>query len=229
MGSPYPIADILGTPRPVELAGETFMLAPLRVADLGDLGAFAMRDRARGPDPIEVAGSLPGDAPAADRAAAFRAAQDFAVARPPDLGTPGYAASTASAEGLAWFALVALRRHNEGLGAREAAALAGRIVAQRPGDAARLYARAFGTHPGRRLASLLGGDDDGSEPVDWPRLIDRLASERGWTYAEIGEMTLPAFWSALRDGKAPDLEYRPRRGESAAGLRRRIRSLLGLD
>ncbi len=66
------------------------------------------------------------------------------------------------------------------------------------------------------------------ESPDWPRLIATLAETRGWTFVQIGEMTLPAFWTAHQKGKAPEIEYKPRKGESMGNLRHRIRSMLGL-
>jgi hypothetical protein len=233
-GSPYPLADLFGEPRPLGLAGGVYMVAPLRVRDLAALGAFAMRD-APSPDPIEVArGLMAGeDVPPEALAVAFRAAQDFANHPPPDLGTPAYREATANAEGLTWFAFVALRRHNPGFGIDDAAALVAAMLASDPGGFARLNARAFGAHPVRRFLGLIGGDGDGGEgqsPPDWPRLIDTLADAKGWTYEEIGEMALPAFWSALRRGEAPGLDYTQvkRPDESLMDLSRRVRRMLGL-
>lgn len=229
-GSPYPLCDLLGRPRPITLAGTPYMVAPLTLEDLADLGAFGLRGEA-GDDPIEACRRLADDAPQAGRAAAARAAQDFAAAPPPDVGSPGYRAAMASPDGagVVWLVHVALRRHNPGFGLAEAASLVARMAEGDRDGIARLSARAFGTHKARRLAALAGADGDDDGPIDWPGLVDRLAVERGWTYEAIGRMTLPAVWSALRGGKAPGVEYTPRKGESTSMLRRRVRRFLGLE
>lgn len=227
MPAPYPLADLIGEPRPIELAGRTLMIAPLRVRDLAALGAFAMGHR-DGPDAIDAARSLPADATPADRAAAFRAAQDAAERHPPDVGSDGFAAAFGSAEGAVWIAYVALRRHNDGFGLAEATDLVAAMASDDPAGFGRLNRRAFGTHRARDFVSLVDPDPDDGPPTDWPRLIDRLAVARGWSYEAIFDLTLPAFWSAQREGKPIGVEYRPRRGESNIAVVRRIRKLLGL-
>lgn len=225
--SPYALADLYGIPRSITLAGESFNVAPLRVRDLADLGAFAM-NRQTGPDPIDVARFLPEDTPPDERSAAFRAAQDHATNPPPDIGTPGYRDAFATAEGSAFLIYVVLHRHNDGFSLSKAMQLLGSLAESDPDGMGRLCRRAFGSHPVRDFMALIDPEPSG-EPPDWPRLIATLAEARGWTFDQIGDMTLPAFWIAHRKGKAPEIEYRPRRGESMSGLRKRIRSMLGLS
>jgi hypothetical protein len=41
------------------------------------------------------------------------------------------------------------------------------------------------------------------EPDDWGETFFSIATETGWTYSQIGEMTFPQLTSWFRKGKSP--------------------------
>ena len=105
-------------------------------------------------------------------------------------------------EGLSYWLAVVLGKSNNAFGAEEASSLAERITAN---ELLELEKIAYCITSAMELRQLIDdptpGDDEG--PPDKPNygaMIDEISRDHGWSYEEIGELTLSQFQVARRKG-----------------------------
>jgi hypothetical protein len=206
------------------LAGTVRPVQELRLRDLADIQGW-LADQV----PHPLAGLPPAWAdpdPDTRRArlwAAWRAARDW----PPRLGTAAAADVLATPEGLVLFTLVCLRRCDDQVDATSAASIAAGMA---PEEWASLRRVAWGRQPWEELRDELDPDataDSDGPPPDWCEAFHEVAERTGWTFEQIGELTVSQY-RVIRSGTAPVYRGLTRRaGESLEQLAARERETFG--
>jgi hypothetical protein len=200
---PRPITDIFPRPTALTLAGGTYLVGPLRLAEIADLQHWLDGRH----DPLaEVRPFLDAAEVAPEHRHLFDAAIDRAEEGPILWGTARGDAELATAEGILEFLCVALRRYQPDMtrdqvldvGERmtwgEYASL--RLAASRPDPVVILG------HALDRLAGVTRPTDP--RPPRWGELVDRVARSHGMTYEDIEGLTLDQLVNRLHDGKVPE-------------------------
>jgi hypothetical protein len=199
--------------RRLVLAGAPHVVRELTIRDVARLGQLAEGRRAWPLDVLAAQGECPD---AEGWRARIRAA--FLDAESAVRGEPEPAEKLEAAIDLAW---LAIRRppSRRRLAHRAAWELFSRLS---PAEWAQVQAIAYGLRPVDVLARLIDpewGRRGTPEGVPWGRAIDEVAAERGWTYDQVGRLTLTQFANARRGGKPPedaDMELPP--GEDVARI-----------
>jgi len=195
---PFCLSELLPEPVALDLAGQEYRVGPLRLRDLAALERWLAL---AAPDPLRDLPPREADPAPATRRRRLAAARDAAASWPPRLGTPAAAELLETGRGAVAYLWILLSRHQD-LTVARARDLAGRLTAA---EWAALDRIAWGEPPLEAILrevdpEAFGGDPEAA-PRDWGETIDRLARERGWTYAEVGELTLAQLACAERHGR----------------------------
>lgn len=211
MDHPVDIALLTGAPRAVSVAGEIYMVAPLRPLDLGELQAW-IKDRV--PHPVDaIKASLEAMDPI-ERRAAERAAVVAGRDWPPAVGSRD-GAMLLLTEGLGKFLEVVLRRHRPGFTEADGWQLAARMT---QAEFLTLADRAFGREGELPHEPRSNGKRDRVQ--GWGEVFEAVHKLTGWTYAAIAEMSLPAIEAKLNGGKRRRGEVFRSQAEVEAAVRR---------
>jgi hypothetical protein len=169
---------LTAAPLTIELGGRPLRIAPLTIADLGELQAWINAQLiANAPDPIAIARRLaegfPPEVQSELLREAYRDARDAREARPTaPIGTSEAFAVTGTAAGVKEILALALRKHQPDLTAEDLDGIVGSLL---PGDLDYLFAHAFGTErPDGPKARGAGADATG--PPTGPPSIGGSAS-----------------------------------------------------
>lgn len=219
-----PLDWLLPRVRFVPLGGMSRPVAELRLRDLADLQGW-LADQA--PHPLrDVPPERLDPEPETRRArlqAAWKAARDW----PPRLGSEDAAALLESPAGRVAFVAVCLRRCDPSVTAEDAATVAAAMDAA---EWANLRRVAWGLQPWRELQGELDPtslDAPDAGPPDWTEAFHEIAGRTGWTFDEIGALTLGQY-RAIRSGSGPVYRGLTRRhGETPEQLAARERETFG--
>lgn len=218
-----PITSILPRPRAVALAGRVYALAELRLVDLAELQAWL---ELAAPHPLAGLPHVANDPDPATRRARLVVAWHAAKEWPPVYGSDAARDLLASPGGAVAFVWLCLRRHQPDTPLDEAANVAAAMTAEEWRELRRV---AYGVPIWRQLIGELDPEwsDSPANAIEWGEAFERLSADRGWTYEQIGEMTLSQWRNYCTGGKPPEYRARPRRGESVRDLMARQREIFG--
>jgi hypothetical protein len=181
---------------PVALAGRTVLVWPLRLADLALLQGWIRQIAA--PSPLSAVRAALLSADAAGRARLLRRAYDRAESWPVRYGSAEGGALFNSEAGLLYFLAVALARSTP----IEACDPEELVAALDPVEWSELLAAAWGTEPLDELERLLDPDAlTPGEDLNWGEAFAETARDTGWTFAQIGELTVSQWIAYRSDGK----------------------------
>lgn len=215
---PGTILDVLPRPTRLTLAGRPYLVGPLRLADVATLQGWIAGVAG---DPLDAIPPFdPTGDPEARRnalARAWRAAKTW----PPAYGSPAAQAYMETSAGRAVFVLVAARLDDPD----EAAEVAGAMT---PAEWAALRDVAYAVPPWKAIAAELdpfsmAGGGPGKAP-NWGEEFEALSAERGWTYEQIGALTIPEWRNIQRGGRAEGFRAIPMPGEGPEDTMRRTRA-----
>jgi hypothetical protein len=135
------LATLTNQPRPLTIAGRTYQVYPLTLADLGALQKWV---DGQFPDPLDaLRGKLDGFSPEHQRFLLKDAAE--AARKPkPQLGTPEADEMLERVDGLAELLYLGIRRGDAAFTREDAAALCGGLT---PADVGAVFGAAFGAGP----------------------------------------------------------------------------------
>lgn len=197
------VLDVLPRPRPVKIGDKIYFVGELQIRDLAGIQLWLQE---RTPHPLELIRAdldgLEGEERLQALRAAWRESQDW----PPRWDTPKGKELLGTAEGVSAILTLILSKHQE-LTSQEI----GHIVATiTPEEFSAVKRIAYALDPTDELVDLILGDEkdeDYSKPQkdDLAELVHGLAVTHGWTYEQIGEMTLSQFGAALRHGKPREM------------------------
>lgn len=212
---------LFAAPVMVSVGGRPLAVPPLRIRDLAALEAFS--GWVVPPPPTEPPDGLDDWARARWLAARYREAKQW----PPAWDSAALAGLLETAAGFAALLLVLLGPGRGGtLTEEEALDLSARATGA---ERSAVRVAALGLTPADVLARLLDprslAGDPVAERVTLAEAIDALAAERGWTYEQIGDLTLAQFRMARAGGKLGKVKLIPRPGQSllqAAQWRKRL-------
>jgi hypothetical protein len=182
----------------VALAGVARPVMELRLCDLADLQGW-LADQV--PHPLAGVPPAWADPDPATRPDRLKAAWRRAREWPPKLGTPQAGEVLGTPAGLVAFVLVCLRRCDPSVTATDAAEVAAKMG---PAEWATLRRIAWGRQPWEELREELdpSAAEDPGPPPDWAEGFQDLAATTGWTFEQIGELTVTQYRIA-RSGTAP--------------------------
>lgn len=217
------ITSVLPRPRATVLAGRIYALSELRLVDLAELQAWL---ELAGPHPLAGLPCTENDDDQATRPARLRAAWRAAKEWPPIYGSNESRDLLASPGGIVAFVWLCLRRNHPEIELDEAAEVAAAMTAENWRELRRI---AYGVPIWRQLIGELDPEwsDSPANSIDWGRAFEELSAERGWTYEQIGEMTLSQWRNYCTGGKPAQYRAQPRPGETAKQLMARQREIFG--
>jgi hypothetical protein len=196
-----PITALIPVPRECTLAGTPVLVSEARLRDLATLQGH-LDDEA--PDPLANLPAILAEEDETVRQRMLVTAYKTATRDALIYGEPsGSLVFRATDEGLCLFLWVALQRHQPHLSIADVVKLA---VKMRDGEFDRIYRIFHGVKAWKVLERLIMGEEAPAPPrsrapILWPEAIDEVARERGWTYAQIYDLTITEWVNVRREGK----------------------------
>jgi hypothetical protein len=218
-----PLSAVLPAPRRLVLGGRACLVGELRLVDLAALEAWAAEQMEH-----PLAGLPPAayDPEPATRRGRLLAIWPAARAWPPRFGAGACRDLLASPAGMVATVLVALRRFDASVDEAAAGQIAGSMT---PAEWGAFYREAYGSPAWREVLAELDPDDDAGDPVDWCEAVDEVSRERGWSYDQVGALTIGQWRCVRSHGSAPVYRMRPRPGETPAEVMARERAIFGRE
>lgn len=215
------LTSIVPTPRPVVMAGRSYLVRPATIRMLAELQQWV---DARTPDPFAGVWPLVYGADALQGEERWRAVREALDAAPSPVewdDTEG-SGMLATIEGLAFTVWLGCRPE---VSPEQAV----RIVVAATGPEIAAFRRAFyGVDPRHELYVVLfaGMLSEGGPPATWGEAICQIAEATGWTLPQIYDLTLAEFGMIRRGGKeapAPGPRNYAADSEMYRAVRERIR------
>lgn len=215
--SSVPLTRLFPRPRPVTIAGRTFLVGEMRLADLVDLSEWM---EGRWECPLEALRPSLGTMDDRARRDALRGVWDACEAGPPTWGTDEGMRMLATAEGIARTFVVILRTHQPGLTLEEIREVAEATTPEEYGEMLAAWRR---VEPIDELSAMLGMDQgDRGRPIGWAQAVCELCEATGWTLDYALTLTLGQIRTFRSGGKPIE------RGMAVApgtNLRERVREM----
>jgi hypothetical protein len=219
------LAELLGPPRTLTLAGREWAVAELTLADVAALESWAA-DQA--PSPWEGLEAMDEEADEGLRLRGYQALHSRAEHWPPDLGSESSRAALGTVAGLVEFVRVALGR---GAGPTFAHADAAEVAAEMTlGEWIALRRAAWGEHPLDALIPRIDPEQaeaEAGDPCDWGKVFHHLVSECGLSSGEIGALTMTQVGALMRGGEPRSFGRILEPGEDYEERRARRQRLFG--
>jgi hypothetical protein len=210
-----PITRVLPVPRPVTLAGRTYLADELQLKDIAQIQGWLEQQT---PHPLEGLPPVWADPEPATRPDRLRAAWTRAAAWPVRFGSPEAWAALDGDAGRLLLLHLTVGKADPDFGVADSAGLLPGIA---PAEWSALLRVAFATTPTMELAAEL--DDSQRDPLrltDWCEAFDLVHQHRVLSYREIGELYLSQWRNLNAVGKA--VEMSADFGRSCARARARL-------
>lgn len=217
------ISRVLPRPRLLTLGGATYLVGELRLSDIADLQSWL---EGVAPHPLADLPDIDEDPEPETRRRRVLSCWKAVRGWPPAYGSDAASIYLNSAAGMIAFLLVVLRRHQPAATAEDAAALASRMSLADW----KMLRRTVYAADGDLWKELIAEIDPEYEayegkPIDWGEEFERISADRGWTYEQIGEMTIGQWRNLHAGGKRETFKMRPRPGETMKELGERTKRM----
>lgn len=222
MASHVPITLLYPRPRPVTLAGRTFLVGEMRIADLIDLQDFLDR---RHQCPLEVLRPRIVGLPEPERMEVLRGVWKAVEKGPPRYGTPEASAILDSVEGIAESFRLVLRTHHPEMTLAQVREVAESTTPDEYEAMVRAWRR---VEPIDELAWLLGMEEgEKGSPIGWAQAVCETCEHFGWTLAYVETLSVSQFRTARAMGKPRDRGMKVAPGGVKEALRKMKAKMFG--
>jgi hypothetical protein len=226
------ITDILPQPRRVRLAGQDYEVSELTFADVARIQAWLNR---ASPCPMDDARDRIDGLDGPERRKILLETYQALKSWPPRYGDPEASELLQTEGGAAEFLFVALSRHQPDFTRDDAMVMAPLLTASEweelsralvnPDPMAEVVRLIFGPE---RNGRDRGREDDWEDGCPWTLAVDAIRQATGWTYEEIGRLTLTQSVLVHRKGCRPGPAVPVEPGESLTEIVRRRRQMFGI-
>jgi hypothetical protein len=209
------ITRVLPVPTPVVLAGRTWLVRPLQLRQVAELQGWLAHVADRSPlaaHRAAIAAAPEGHARDVAAARAYLALEAWPIR----FGSREASPYWSTPMGARFFLHVALERAISSGGADpDPKSLS-------PAEWAELGSAAFGADPLEELVGVLEPTPEAiAEPMNWAKAFAEVARETGWTFEQIGELTVGQFLAYRTRGEVAGGTVAPRPGETIGQAARR--------